>query len=348
MNPQQTPGQPAPAAGSNDQFTSVTQSPDGQEVTLQLHAPAQPAPAPVPEPIPEPAPAVAEPVALITPEEQIPNIISPPVAAATEPVAPISTPPPIPTPDPIIVEPPAQTPTQTQPVMPANPAFALPPQPVPIAQPQPPQVPQPEVTTNAGAVQPVAGVVDVSQFFGTQAQPQQPPQLQAPIQPAAPAQWAPQAPSAMPQQPVIADQPAFAQPPLASALATDVGENPNRSYIAVLALAYFLGSLGVDRFYLGKIGTGLAKLFTLGGLGIWTSVDLLLLALGRLRASDDPRPLNGFARNYSWAKITAIVLVSLNVVVTLAAIIIISATSAAQLQERQSEFDQRATESQVQ
>lgn len=48
-------------------------------------------------------------------------------------------------------------------------------------------------------------------------------------------------------------------------------------------LAVFLGNLGVDRFYLGKIGTGIVKLLTLGGLGFWTFIDVLLLAFNKTK-----------------------------------------------------------------
>ncbi len=47
-----------------------------------------------------------------------------------------------------------------------------------------------------------------------------------------------------------------------------------------------LGTFGADRFYLGHIWLGLAKLFTFGGLGIWWLVDVILIAFRQVNDSE--------------------------------------------------------------
>lgn len=42
-------------------------------------------------------------------------------------------------------------------------------------------------------------------------------------------------------------------------------------------LCFFLGWLGVHRFYVGKIGTGILMILTFGGLGIWTLIDFIFI-----------------------------------------------------------------------
>jgi hypothetical protein len=63
----------------------------------------------------------------------------------------------------------------------------------------------------------------------------------------------------------------------------------DRSRGVALALAAAIGPFGAHRFYVGKIGTGLAMLCTLGGLGIWWIYDVITIAAGAFRDMDGKR-----------------------------------------------------------
>lgn len=58
-----------------------------------------------------------------------------------------------------------------------------------------------------------------------------------------------------------------------------------KSPTVALILAIFLGNLGVDRFWLGQTGSGVAKLITCGGCGIWSLIDLFT-AMGRAKSNN--------------------------------------------------------------
>ncbi|PJO44863.1 TM2 domain-containing protein [Lysinibacillus xylanilyticus] len=63
-------------------------------------------------------------------------------------------------------------------------------------------------------------------------------------------------------------------------------QTSDRNYIATILLCFFLGSLGVHRFYAGKIGTGILMIITVGGLGIWTLIDFITIIIGKFRDSE--------------------------------------------------------------
>ena len=54
-----------------------------------------------------------------------------------------------------------------------------------------------------------------------------------------------------------------------------------KGFIPTILLCFFLGVLGIHRFYVGKIGTGILQLITLGGLGIWALVDFIMIVVGK-------------------------------------------------------------------
>ena len=53
-----------------------------------------------------------------------------------------------------------------------------------------------------------------------------------------------------------------------------------KDWIVTLLLCFFVGSLGIHRFYVGKIGAGILQLITLGACGIWTLIDFIVIACG--------------------------------------------------------------------
>jgi TM2 domain-containing membrane protein YozV len=61
------------------------------------------------------------------------------------------------------------------------------------------------------------------------------------------------------------------------------GETSEKSRGVALALAAILGPFGAHRFYVGKTGTGVLMLCTLGGAGLWYLYDLIMVAGGSFR-----------------------------------------------------------------
>lgn len=85
---------------------------------------------------------------------------------------------------------------------------------------------------------------------------------------------------------------------------------PPKSFLTTWLLSLLLGGLGIDRFYLGKIGTGILKLITLGGFGLWSVIDLIIILCGGM-TDKYRRPLVGYAQHKMLAWIISIVLIVL-------------------------------------
>ncbi len=64
----------------------------------------------------------------------------------------------------------------------------------------------------------------------------------------------------------------------------------DKEWLTTVLLSAFIGTLGVDRFYLGQTGLGIAKLLTCGGCGVWALIDLILVLMRKMTDADG-RPL---------------------------------------------------------
>lgn len=69
-------------------------------------------------------------------------------------------------------------------------------------------------------------------------------------------------------------------------------EVSGKSRLVTLLLCFFLGLLGVHRFYVGKIGTGILMILTFGGLGVWVMIDLILILVGSFTDKEGKRVFN--------------------------------------------------------
>ena len=57
----------------------------------------------------------------------------------------------------------------------------------------------------------------------------------------------------------------------------------DKGFVPAILLCFFLGAFGIHRFYVGKIGTCVLQLLTLGGLGIWALVDFIMIVTGNFK-----------------------------------------------------------------
>ena len=80
------------------------------------------------------------------------------------------------------------------------------------------------------------------------------------------------------------------------AFPTKIVQESEKSFVLTWLFAWFLGFFGVDRFYLGKVGTGILKLLTLAGFGIWWLVDVIVVLSGKT-TDRSRRPLAGYMQH---------------------------------------------------
>jgi TM2 domain-containing membrane protein YozV len=62
-----------------------------------------------------------------------------------------------------------------------------------------------------------------------------------------------------------------------------MAETSEKKRLVAFLLWFFLWPLGVHRFYVGKVGSGIAQVLTFGGLGIWALVDLRMILCGAFK-----------------------------------------------------------------
>ena len=62
--------------------------------------------------------------------------------------------------------------------------------------------------------------------------------------------------------------------------------NEQKSFTVTILLAVFFGWSGAHRFYTGHIATGVLQLLTLGGCGLWTLIDFIMIIIGKFNTAD--------------------------------------------------------------
>ena len=65
--------------------------------------------------------------------------------------------------------------------------------------------------------------------------------------------------------------------------------NSEKDWLITLILSIVVGGFGIDRFYTGSVLLGVLKLVTLGGLGVWWLIDLIMLVTGNCKDGDGNR-----------------------------------------------------------
>lgn len=81
--------------------------------------------------------------------------------------------------------------------------------------------------------------------------------------------------------------PVAPNPPIGNPAPPQVVNGSTKSKKTALLLCLFLGTFGAHRFYVGRPGTGVASLVTLGGFGIWALVDFILILCNKFQDDEE-------------------------------------------------------------
>jgi TM2 domain-containing membrane protein YozV len=65
-----------------------------------------------------------------------------------------------------------------------------------------------------------------------------------------------------------------------------MAESSDKKRLVALLLCFFIGVLGIHRFYVGKVGSGILQIITLGGFGIWVLIDFIMIICGSFKDKD--------------------------------------------------------------
>jgi hypothetical protein len=64
-------------------------------------------------------------------------------------------------------------------------------------------------------------------------------------------------------------------------MANEISGASSQSKMVLALVCFFVGFLGIHRFMVGKIGTGVLMIVTFGGLGLWVLIDFIMILMGK-------------------------------------------------------------------
>ena len=91
-----------------------------------------------------------------------------------------------------------------------------------------------------------------------------------------------------------------------------IEETKEKNWLTTFLLCLFLGNFGVHRFYTRKIASGIFQLLTAGGLGIWSLIDLILIASEKFKDSKG-NYIKSHNKNLNVALIFCVIIILLNI-----------------------------------